>query len=63
MTFWNILASCAVLPYISLYPCVTTLRLGVGGHVLSVTPETSSMEGGARFHLDTSYHRPCPLVT
>ena len=61
MTFWNILASCVVLPYRSLYLCVTTLRLG--GHLLSVAPETSSMEGGDRFHLDTSYHRPCPLVT
>ena len=41
--------------------CVTNLRLW--GHRLSVAPETSSMEGGARFHLDTSHHRPGPLVT
>ena len=41
--------------------CVTNLRLWE--HRLSVTPETSSMEGGARFHLDTSHHRPGPLVT
>src|SRR5262245_60942803 len=61
MTLWNILASYVVLPYISPYLCVTTLMLW--GHILSVAPETSSMEGGARFHLDTSHHRPGPLVT
>jgi hypothetical protein len=33
------------------------------GHILSVVPETSSMEGGARFHLDTIHNRPDPLVT
>src|SRR5215470_15508249 len=61
MTLWNILASYVVLPYISPYLCVTNLMLW--GHILSVAPETSSMEGGARFHLDTSHHRPGPLVT
>src|SRR5215470_2898739 len=61
MTLWNILASCVVLHYIFPYSCVTTLMLW--GHILSVAPETSSMEGGARFHLDTSHHRPGPLVT
>src|SRR5262249_48052685 len=61
MTLWNILAFCVVIPYISLYPCVTNLMLW--GHVLSVAPETSSMEGGDRFHLDTSHDHPCPLVT
>src|SRR6516165_926280 len=57
----TILASCVVLPYISPYLCVTNLMLW--GHILSVAPATSSMEGGARFHLDTSHHRPGPLVT
>ena len=61
MTLWNILASCVVLPYISPFLCVTNLMLW--GHILSVAPETSSMEGGARFHLDTSHYRPGPLVT
>jgi hypothetical protein len=61
MTLWNILVSCVVLPYISPYSRMTNRMLW--GHLLSVAPETSSMEGGARFHLDTSYHRPCPLVT
>src|SRR5215475_6296931 len=61
MTLWNILASYVVLPYISPYLCVTNLMLW--GHILFVAPETSSMEGGARFHLDTSHHRPGPLVT
>ena len=32
------------------------------GHILSVAPETSSMEGGACFHLDTSHNRPDPFV-
>ena len=61
MTLWNILASCVVIPYISPYPCVTNLMLW--GHIRSVAPETSSMEGGDRFRLDTSHDRPCPLVT
>ena len=60
MTLWNILASCVVLPYISLYSCMTNRMLW--GHILSVAPETSSMEGGARFHLDTSHNRPDPFV-
>jgi hypothetical protein len=59
--FWHILASCLVIPYISSYPCVTTLMLW--GHGRSVAPETSSIAGGARFRLNTSYHRPDPLVT
>src|SRR5262249_40952298 len=61
MTLWHSLASCVVLPYISPYLRVTNLMLW--GHILSVAPETSSLEGGARFHLDTSHHRPDPLVT
>jgi hypothetical protein len=61
MTLWNILASYVVISYISPYPCVINLMLW--GHVLSAAPETSSMEGGDRFHLDTSHDRPCPLVT
>ncbi|SRR5467141_2356748 len=60
MTLWNILASCIVIPYISSYPCVTNLMLW--GHILSVAPETSSIEGGDRFHLDTSHDRPDPFV-
>jgi hypothetical protein len=61
MTLWNILASCVVLPYISPYLRMTNRMLW--GHILSVVPETSSMAGGARFHLDTSHHRPDPFVT
>src|SRR5262249_35792842 len=61
MTLWNILASGVVLPYISTYSRMTNRMLW--GHLLSVAPETSSMEGGARFHLDTSHHCPGPLVT
>src|SRR6266571_8864261 len=49
-----------VIPYISSYPCVTNLMLW--GHILSVAPETSSMEGGDRFHRDTSHDRPDPFV-
>jgi hypothetical protein len=60
MTLWNILASCIVIPYISSYPCVTNLMLW--RHILSVAPETSSIEGGDRFHLDTSHDRPDPFV-
>jgi hypothetical protein len=56
----TILASCIVIPYISSYPCVTNLMLW--GHILSVAPETSSIEGGDRFHLDTSHDRPDPFV-
>src|SRR2546427_11942641 len=59
--FWNSLASCVLIPYISSYPCVTTLLRW--GHGRSVAPETASMEEGARFRLDTSHHRPGPLVT
>src|SRR5262249_15917426 len=57
----NRLASGVVLPYRSPYLRVTNLMLW--GHILSVAPETSSLEGGARFHLDTSPPRPDPLVT
>src|SRR2546422_63870 len=59
--FWNSLASCGVLPYISSYPCVTTLMRWGHGH--SVAPETASMAEGAHFRLDTSHHCPNPLVT
>jgi len=61
MTLWNILAFCVVIPYISPYPRVTNLMLG--GHLRSVAPKTLLLAGGDRFHLDTSYDRPCPLVT
>jgi hypothetical protein len=61
ITLWNIVASCVVLPYISPYSCVTNLMLL--GYILPVVLETSSMEGGDRFHLDTSHDRPDPLVT
>jgi hypothetical protein len=61
MQLWNILVSCIVLPYISPYSRMTKRMLW--GHILSVVPETSSMEGGARFHLDTIHNRPDPLVT
>src|SRR5207249_6793863 len=40
---------------VSLYSCVTNLMLW--GYILPVAPETSSMEGGDRFHLDTSHDR------
>src|SRR5262245_31387097 len=43
---WNILVSCIVLPYISL---LTHVNRMLWGHILSVAPETSSMEGGAAF--------------
>jgi hypothetical protein len=43
------------------YPDVTTLMLR--GHGRFVAPETASMEEGARFRLNTSHHRPDPLVT
>jgi len=61
ITLWNILVSCIVLPYISPYSHMTNRILW--GHILSVAPETSSMEGGTRFHLDTGYHCPDSLVT
>ena len=61
MTLWNILAFRMVIPYIYLCPCATNLRLW--GYIFSVAPETSSIEGGDRFHLDISYDHPCPLVT
>jgi hypothetical protein len=61
ITLWNILASCVVLPYMSPYSCVINLMLL--GYILPVAPETSSMEGGDRFHLDTSHDCPCPLGT
>ena len=61
ITLWNIVASCVVLPYTSPYSCVTNLMLL--GYILPVVLETSSMEGGDRFHLDTSHDRPDPLVT
>jgi hypothetical protein len=61
MPLWNTLASGGVLPYISSYPCVTTLMRWGDGR--SVAPETASMKEGARFHLNTSHHRPDPLVT
>ena len=61
MTLWNILVSCVVLPHISPYSCMTNRMLW--GHILSVVPETSSLEGGARFHLDTIHNRLDPLVT
>jgi hypothetical protein len=55
------LISCVVLPYISLYSRMTNQMLW--GHILSVAPETASMEGEARFHLDTSHNRPDAFVT
>jgi len=61
MTLWHILVSCFVLPYISPYSRMTNRMLW--RHILSVAPETSSMEGGARFHLDTIHNRLAPLVT
>ena len=61
ITLWNILASCIVSPYISPYACVTNLMLW--GYILPVVPETLLMEGGDRFHRDTSHDRPDPLVT
>jgi hypothetical protein len=61
MALWHILASCIVLPYVSPYSCVTNLMLW--GYIFPVAPETSSMEGGDRFHLDLSHRRPFPLVT
>src|SRR5215510_11506630 len=61
ITLWNILVSCVVLPYISPYSRMTNRILW--GHILSVAPETSSMEGGPRFHLDTGHHCPDSLVT
>jgi hypothetical protein len=61
ITLWNILISCVVLPYISLYSRMTNQMLW--GHILSVAPETASMEGEARFHLDTSHNRPDAFVT
>jgi hypothetical protein len=61
MTLWNSLAFCVLLPYISSYSCVTTLIRW--GHGRSVAPETASMAEGARFRLNTSHHRPDPLVT
>ena len=57
----TILVSCVVLTYISPYACVTNLMLW--GYIFPIAPETSSMEGGARFHLDTIHNRPDPLVT
>jgi len=33
------------------------------GHILSVAPETASMEGGTRFRLNTGHYRPDSLVT
>src|SRR4029434_7962158 len=59
--FWCSLASGGVLPYISSYPCITTLMRWGHGH--SVTPETASMPEGARFRLNTSHHCPDSLVT
>ena len=53
--------SCVVLPSTSAYPCATTPMLR--GHVLSVAPETASMQGGASFRLDTGYYHPFPFVT
>jgi hypothetical protein len=61
ITLWNILAFCVVLPYISLYPCMTNWMLW--GHILSVAQETASMEGGTRFRLNTGHYRPDSLVT
>src|SRR4030095_7545184 len=61
MTLWNILAFCVVLPYISLYPCMTNWMLW--GHILSVAPETASMEGGTRFRLSPGHSLPDSLVT
>ena len=61
IALWNILASYVVILCISPYPCATNLILW--GHIFPVAPETSSMEGGDRFHLDPSHGRPCPLVT
>jgi len=60
MTLWNILVSCVVLPYI--YPYSRMINRMLWGHILSVAPETSTMEGGARFHFDTSHNRPDPFV-
>ena len=61
MPLWNILISCIVLPYISPYSRMTNWMLW--GHILSIAPEISSMEGGARFHLDTIHNRPDAFVT
>src|SRR5262247_1397430 len=61
ITLWNILVSCIVFPYISPYSHMTNRILW--GPILSVAPETSSMEGGPRFHLDTGHHCPDSLVT
>src|SRR5215467_9462067 len=61
ITLWNILVSCVVLPYISPYSRMTNRMLW--GHILSVAPQTSSMAGGARFHLDISHNRPDAFVT
>src|SRR2546429_2896625 len=44
---WNSLASGGVLPYISSYPCVTTLMLW--GHGRAVAPETTSIEKESAF--------------
>ena len=61
ITLWNILVFGVVLPYISPYSRMTNRMLW--GHILSVAPETSSMAGGACFHLDTSHNRPDAFVT
>src|SRR4051812_16325106 len=61
MPLWHSLASYVILPYISSYPCVTTLILW--GHGRSVAPETASMEEGASFRLDTSHDCFYPFVT
>ena len=47
--------------YISPYSRMTNWMLW--GHLLSIAPEISSMEGGARFHLDTIHNRPDAFVT
>ena len=57
MPLWHSLASCLVIPYISSYPCVTTLMLGRPGR--SVAPETASMTGRSPL---SSRHQPRPSL-
>jgi len=45
-----------------IYPYSRMINRMLWGHILSVAPETSTMEGGARFHFDTSHNRPDPFV-
>src|SRR5262249_37839831 len=61
MTLWNILASCMVILYT--HPYLYTINLLLWAPGRSVASQPSSMAEGAHFRLDTSYHRPCPLIT